>query len=310
MQSPTIQAHPLCNNAHMNWDSLRFVLALGRHGTLSAAAEALGVTHTTVGRRLGQLEASLGVRLFDRTPDGFLATEAGSELLELATALEERILKVEGRVRGQDHQLEGSLRVSTLDFLFQAFTDVFASFCERHPGVGLTVTSTETEVSLFRRQADVAFRMTNAAPPTLIGKRVGAIDFAVYGHRDLVGDTTDWAALPWLHWDEHLDDYCRWLDGWLHARAPGARIAMRLGENTLVRHAAVRQGIGVHPLPCFAGDRYEELVRVGPVLTEFRRELWLLYLPAMRRTRRVRAFVDHVADALADHPALRPAEEG
>lgn len=308
-------AHEMCIPAQevpLDWDGLRMVLAIGRAGTLSAAGEALGVTHTTVGRRLARLEDELGVRLFDRTPEGYVPTEPGEELLQLARALQAQIQPVENRVRGRDTQLAGALRVATLDFLFEAFVDVFASFRERYPGVELTVTCSETEVSLFQRQADVALRMTNTPPETLVGRKVGAVRFALYGHRDLAAGTspeqepaTDALnAMPWLHWDERLDPISRWMDGWLAQIAPQARIAIRLGENTLARRAAVRSGIGVHPLPCFEGDRYPELVRIGPVLEPFTRQLWLLTLPALRTHHRVRVFMDHLATSLADHPAL------
>ncbi len=291
----------------MDWDGLRLVLALGRAGSLSAAGETLGVTHTTVGRRLERLEADLGVRLFDRTPDGYLATDAGAELITLAEGIEDDVLRVEGRVRGQDAALDGALRVSTLDWLFEAYVDVFASFRERYPGVELIVRCTETEVSLFRRQADVALRMTNTPPDTLIGRRVGEVRFAIYGHRDLVGDpdTVDLSKRPWLHWDERLHEVARWMDGWLADVAPGAPIALRLGEDTLTRRAALRAGLGLHPLPCIEAERFPELVRVGPPMDAFTRQLWLLTLPTSRNTRRVRAFLDHVAAALRDHPAAQ-----
>jgi len=288
----------------MDWDDLRFVLAVGREGTLTAAAGALGVTHTTVGRRVARLEEELGVRLFDRTPGGFVPTDAGTELVEAAVQVERQLLRVEGSLKGQDHQLEGPLRVTTLDFVFEASVDVFASFCEAHPGVELTVSTSPTERSLFRREADVALRMTNTPPDTLIGRRVGSVDFALYGHRDLAAAAETWSELPWLHWDRHHVDVVRWMDGWLEEVAPGARVALRLGEDTLVRRASVRAGIGVHPLPLFEGDALPDVVRIGPVLRPLRRQLWLLMLPALRNNRRVRAFVDHVSDALLGHPAL------
>ena len=285
----------------MDWDDLRYVLAVTRKGSLSGAGAALGVTHTTVGRRLERLESVLGVRLFDRTPEGFSPTAAGVELAQVAAEAETAILRAEGRVKGHDLALDGALRVSTLDWIFEAHADVFASFCARYPAVSLTVVATETEVSLFRREADIALRLTNTPPDTVVGRRVGEVDFAVYGHRDLVTDpAAPWSAYPWLHWDERTE-MARWLDGWLAAHAPGARVTLRLGESTLLRRAAMRRGVGVHPLPIPEGDRDPELVRIGPVLHGLTRGLWLLTLPALRHTRRVRAFLDHFA--VGCHPA-------
>ncbi|MCB9693803.1 MAG: LysR family transcriptional regulator [Alphaproteobacteria bacterium] len=290
----------------MDWDDLRMVLAVGRCGTLSGATVSLRVAHTTVGRRLDRIERDLGVRLFDRTPDGFAPTDAGVEIIALAERTEAAVLEAETRVRGRDAAPDGPLRVTTLDFLLEAHAEVFASFCEAHPDIELTVSVTEEEVSLFRREADVALRMTNRPPTTLVGRKVGRVEFAVYGHRDLVGSTQDWSALPWLHWDEKLEHLSRWLDGFLAEHAPGARIALRLGESTLARRSALLAGIGVHPLSTLEGDRFPELVRVGPVLDAFSRDLWLLTLPALRRTRRVRAFVDHVGRALRGSAGTSP----
>ena len=283
---------------NMDWDDLRFVSAVTRLGSLNAAGKALGVRHTTVGRRIGRLETQLGVRLFDRTPEGLRPTPAAIDLSEVATETASRIDDATARVQGRDTSLSGALRVSTLDWLFELHAPVFASFCDRYPDVSLTVLATETEVSLFRREADVAFRLTNTPPETVVGRRVGTVRFAVYGHRSLVRDPeAPWSAYPWLHWDERTE-MARWLDHWLAANAPGARIALRLSEGTLLRRAAMRQGIGVHPLPIAEGERDPQLVRIGPVLEDFDRALWLLTLPAMRHTSRVRALLDHVSEAL------------
>jgi DNA-binding transcriptional LysR family regulator len=281
----------MCNDAHVDWDDLRFVLALSRAASLGGAGDALGVTHTTVGRRLKRLEADLGVRLFDRRPDGFFPTPAGIDLTEVATEVETRLLEAEGRVKGLDSALEGTLHVSTLDWLFEEYVEVFASFCERYPAVELTVGCTPTNVSLFRRETDVALRLTNSPPETLVGRRLSDVQFAVYGHRRFAGQ--DWACVPWLHWEEGTE-MARWLDGWLAEQAPGAQTALRLGQDTLVRRSALKRGMGVHPLPCFEGDREPDLVQIGPVLTSFTRGLWVLTLPALSRTRRVRAFVEHL----------------
>ena len=104
----------------MDWDDLRFVLATARAGTLVAAATSLNVTHTTVSRRLRSLEDELGVLLFDRTPDGWLPTAAGEDLVDTAARMEVDVLSLEGRVLGRDRQLTGALEVTTIDSLAAA----------------------------------------------------------------------------------------------------------------------------------------------------------------------------------------------
>ena len=282
----------------MDWDDLRYVLAIYREKTLSGAAGSLGVTRTTVGRRLKEAEGRLGVRLFDRTDEGFTATVAGEELANTAVRLEEEILLTEGRLRGRDAELRGRLRVSTVDFVFAGFSDVFSSFVQRYPGVDMTVNVTNEPVSLVRRDADVALRIGNSPADRLLGRRVGRLQFEAYAARSLVEQIGAGAALadfPWLHQDERSDG--RWLDGWLATNAPGAKVVFR-SDDYAVRRLALSAGIGVHFLPCFDGDADPKLVRIGARLSEEARDLWVLTLPELRHNSRIRAFMDHVHGAL------------
>jgi DNA-binding transcriptional LysR family regulator len=290
-----------CNNVRVDWDDLRYVLAIYREKTLSAAAGSLGVTRTTVGRRLKDAEARLGVRLFDRSEDGLAATAAGEELANTALRLEEEIHVTEGRLRGRDAQLRGRLRVSTVDFVFAGFPDVFSTFVERYPGVDLTVNVTNEPVSLARREADVALRIGNSPADRLLGRRVGRLEFEAYAARSLVervGLGAPLADFPWLHQDERSDG--RWLDGWLAKHAPGAKVVFR-SDDYAVRRQALAAGIGVHFLPCFDGDADQTLLRIGARLSDEARDLWVLTLPELRNNRRIRAFMDHVHGALKPH---------
>jgi DNA-binding transcriptional LysR family regulator len=295
-------AHALCNHAQMDWDDLRHVLAIARERTLSGAATALGVSHTTVGRRVRAIEETLGVRLFDNTPDGFIPTPAGQDVAEVAERMEAELLAVEARVLGRDAQLKGQLRVATMDIFFRRFHPAFSSFMTRYPGIALTLMCSDRELSLTRREADVALRMTDSPPEHLVGRKVGRVKFAVYASRALVasvGQGASYQDYPWLHWDERLQMV--WLDRWLAQRAPNASIAMRVDVSSLVLRQAIAAGIGVHFLACFDGDADPELQRVGPIEDEFGRDVWLLTLPELRHTQRVRAFIDHMSDALAEH---------
>lgn len=291
----------------LEWDDLRYVLALHRAHTLSAAAEALASTHTTIGRRLRAIEERLGVRLFDRTPEGYVATAAGDDVARVAARLEEDVLALEARVLGRDVRLEGELRVATMEMLLRHHHALFASFVAKHPSVQLTVCASDREVSLVRREADVALRLTGSPPEGLVGRRVGRLEFAVYASRALArriardqgarkGESPPLASFPWLGWDLRLGT--PWLDGWLAQRAPGARIVARFDVATSAWRDLVAQGLGVHFLPTNEGDSDPRLVRVSDVANEFGRDLWLLTLPELRATPRVRAFLDHAAATL------------
>lgn len=283
----------------MQWDDLRIALALSRGRTLSAAAEALGVSHTTVGRRLRALEQTMGVALFHVGPEGYAATAAGEDLVAVAQRMEGELHSLESRVLARDERLAGAVRVSTMELLFRAFREAFTSFAARHPEVALTVTASDDEVSLTRREAEVALRLTNAPPEHLVGRRVGRMQFDAYAARSLVervGEGAPLGAYPWIHWDERRDE--RWLDAWLARHAPGAVIALRVDVSAAAMHELIAAGVGVQFLACVEGDADPSLVRVGPRDPFARRELWLLTLPELRHTPRIRALLDHLYERL------------
>ncbi len=284
----------------MDWGTLRYILAAHRARTLLGASVELGVTHTTVGRRIRACEEKLGARLFDRTPEGLFVTPAGQDLVDIAERLEGELLAAEGRIMGRDTELRGPLRVSILDYSFWNLHDAFSSFLARYPHVELTITASLEQVSLTRREADVVLRLSNTPAENLFGRRVGTMAFAVYGSESLiksVGETAAFEDYPWLGWDERVEGL--WLDAWFKKNAPGAQVAVRIDESAILRRQAIQAGMGLFFLSCFEGDTVPGLRRLGPV--QFRRDLWLLTLPELRHTNRVRAFLDHMAEALKPH---------
>ncbi len=291
----------------MDWDELRYVLAIQREGTLTGAAKTLGVTRTTVGRRLKEAEERLGVRLFDRTSEGIVTTIAGEELAQTASLVEGEILSAEGRILGRDAELHGRLSVSTLGFIFEGFSEVFSSFMKRYPRIELTVLIAEENASLIRREADVALRLGNDPDENLVGRRVGRMHFEAYASRCLyerIGTSAELGEYPWLNRTEVAEG--RWLRNWLTKNAAGAEIVLRTNDHRVLRKA-VSSGLGVYFLPCFDGDADTNLVRVGAHLFEEARDLWLLTLPDLRGNRRVGAFMDHAYEAFK---AQRAALEG
>lgn len=300
--------HGMCKDAQVNWDDLRFVLAIAREQNLSRAASSLGVAHTTVGRRVKTFEEELGVRLFDRTPEGFVLTPAGQDLQKVALSLEREVLDAENRLLGRDAQLEGRLRVSTLDFLFKSLSEHITSFIHRYPAVELTMVATNSEVSLNRREADVALRLSNSPLEYLVGRKVARLEFAVFGAAplvDRVGREAPLGDYPWIHFDERGNT--RWMDSWLAEHAPGAKVIARLSDSFMLSDHYLHAGLGIGFWPCFLGDTDPDLVRLSPRLTDFGRDLWLLTLPDLRTNSRIRAFMDHMEAALRP---MAPAFEG
>ena len=273
----------------MDWDDLRFALAVSETGSLTAAARRLGVNHTTVLRRVNGLEGKLGVRLFERLATGYVPTVAGTEALEVAGALGATVDSLERRLAGQDLRLSGPLRVTTVDT--NLIMPHLAAFRAEHPDVTIDLVAASAMANLTRRDADVAVRSANDVPETLVGRRICDVAFAVYG-------ATPEARLdkgPWIGLDESLAETA--IAGWLRKLPPSATFSCRVDSMSAAREA-VRHGLGLALMPCYIGDPTPGLVRLAPV-PEVRPGLWLLTHEDLRRTARVRAFLDFLGRRLA-----------
>ena len=199
---------------------------------------------------------------------------------------------------GRDEELRGPLHVSTVDVTLACLGDAIRAFIDRYPLVDLTLSISRRTVSLARREADVAIRVSNEPPETLVGRSVGPMQFGVYAARSLVarvGADAPLAAYPWIGWGGGPN--VQWFRQWLDAHAPGARRVLKLDDRGLMMAQAVRQGLGAQLLPCILADRDADLVRIAPLDPLFRVEVWLLTLPELRSNRRVRAFLAHMAEA-------------
>jgi len=277
----------------IEWDDLHYVLAVGRYGTLSAAARRLGVNPSTVFRRIGLIEDRLGTRLFERHRDGYTPTAAGEDAVALGERLEGEIDDLERRLAGRDTRPSGTVRVTTTDTLMMgALAPVLATFRACHPEITLEVVVENRFLSLSKRDADVAIRPTSAPPDTLVGRRVCRIATAVYGasaYLAVAPSPDDLAAHAWVAPDDSLAHLpsARWLRTTLSAGQAVLRINTLLGLL-----AAVEAGMGLAALPCFLGDAGPGLRRVRPPIDGLATELWLLTHRDLRQVARVRAFLD------------------
>lgn len=284
-----------------DWDDLRVFLAVARAGSLSGAAQTLGVNHSTVFRRLGAFEAQLGVRLFDRLAGGYARTAAGEEMFAAVEEIEERVTALERRITGRDLELRGTLRVTTTDTIAASFGPRHvAAFRAAYPGIVVELSAAVERVSLSRRDADVAIRPTNRPPDSLVGRRLARLAMAVYAARaarDLpaTGSPAFWQG-PWLQGDDNIAHVAsvRWLD----ANAAAGAIVFRGNTLTVLREAC-RAGLGLAVLPCYLADGDPALRRLGDPVVELATDLWLLTHEDLRQTARVRAFLDFMAEAVA-----------
>jgi DNA-binding transcriptional LysR family regulator len=168
----------------MDWNDLNLVLAVCRSGTLSGAARALGVNHSTVFRRINTIEKNLGVRLFERHPDGYAMTEAGEVVARTAGRVAAEVDSLDRQLLGRDLRLEGLLRVtSPQGIALKILNERLSTFSVRHPGIQMDLIITSDALKLSRREADIAVRVTRRPPENLIGHRICKFRFAMYASR-------------------------------------------------------------------------------------------------------------------------------
>jgi DNA-binding transcriptional LysR family regulator len=291
MSGPKIDQH-----SKLGWDDLRVALALGRAGSVRAASRALGVSHSTVLRRLEALETSTGAQLFDRSPAGWELTAAGQDVFESAGELETIVLGLERRVEGRDHRLAGPVRVTMPEPILPVLAPDLLRFSAAHPDIDLTTTVGSAFADLALREADIALRVSPEPTPSLIGRRVAMTSCAIYGTkrylqgrslRDL--ERLDWVGLP----PESTALFAQWMN----RNVPNANVVLRVDTTSAIREA-VDADAGVAIIPCAAAaTRGYRRVRKLPELDA---PLWVLTHEDLRSKARLRTCRDFLAEAIAN----------
>jgi DNA-binding transcriptional LysR family regulator len=293
-----------------DWNDARLVLAVARAGGLVAAAKALRVDHSTVFRRLGVLEATLGP-LFEREPGGiYRPTPAGARAALAAERMEEEVFGLARDLAGQDRQLTGRLRVTCSETLaYRLLTTYVAGFRGAHPGILVELVVEGRMLNLSRREADVALRVSRPREGDLWGRKLAEIAWTAYGSPALLAEApplagpADLAVHKLIGWEEGTTGINA--ADWLAEAAPASALVYR--TNSLVNQfVAARAGIGLAVLPCYLGDLEPGLRRAlpgGPV-PALARELWIVTHQDLRRMGRVRAFFDCVAEGIERDRAL------
>jgi DNA-binding transcriptional LysR family regulator len=290
----------------VDWDDVRHFLALARTGSVRAAGALLGVSHSTVARRVEALERRLGVRLFDRHRDGYLLTDAGREMVAGAERVEREMAALERGLAGQDARLEGPVRVTCTDsFIAKILLRVLGRLCEAHPGIELELDADAKNLDLSKREADVALRalLPAAAPPEhLIGRRLVPITLCNYAgtaHPARLDPEPCARPVRWL--GSNLPKIMEELAA--SSSYPEAPIWGTFPSMEVMAEAA-RAGLGLVMLPTYAGDPDPGLTRLAKPDLRHVADFWLLSHGDLRDNARLRATREAIATGLAAHAAL------
>jgi DNA-binding transcriptional LysR family regulator len=295
-----------------DWDDLKYLLAVARHGSTTAAARALGVNQSTVQRRLAELERRVGQALVQRHPSGYRLTEAGAALLPHAEAVAQAVAGVEQRVDALRHDTVGIVRLTCPEPIVGRLrqSGLLDRFHARYPGLRVEFVMSDRYLDITRGDADVALRSGDTDDGELVGRKLADSLWAVYASRSYFErrgrpDNIDaLAGHDWVGFDESMSRHRA--AQWLQRIAPDARIVAR-NDSVLGLLYSARAGLGLAALPTAIADAEPELVRVlGPV-PELTRIWRILTTPASRRTPRVAALFDFV---VAESATLAPILSG
>ena len=291
----------------MDWDDLHSFLAIARAGSLSGAAREMGVRQSTMSRRLAALELRAGARLLHKTPSGYALTALGEMVLGNAERMEAEAIAIERTVFGCDVALSGLLRITTVDTLaYRLLPPAMARLRDQHPGISVEIIASGRALSLSRREADIALRMTRFEGNEIVARKVGTAPNGLYaspGYLERTGmpnaDGAGHAVITTLEDQAHLPE-----SRWLAARFPKAQAALRSNDRE-VHLGAVRAGIGIVLMSRYLAEAAPELVELAPATVPDNagphtagqlpeRDIWLGMHQDMRTTPRIRACVEAI----------------
>jgi DNA-binding transcriptional LysR family regulator len=297
--------------ARLGWSDFHLVLLLARNGHTVRAASQLAMSHVTLLRKLAAIEARLGARLFDRERGRCTATAAGEELIAAAEAMAPLAQRAETRVLGQDLRPSGLVRITAASIVVgHLLPPLLADFGRAYPEVTLELLATRQHLSLQRREADVALRISDRVPEWLVGRALAALDFRVYGLRKR-GAKTGLLPLPdllaqrrWISFEHEARELK--FDRWLDQHVPAASVVLRVDsfDHAL---AMVRAGLGLAVLPDFLRASCPELLPLSEPIAALRTPLWLITHRELRDTMRIRVVMQALGPALQRAVGVSPA---
>jgi DNA-binding transcriptional LysR family regulator len=290
------------------WDDVKYLLAVARHGSTLAAGRALGISQSTVHRRIAALQGAIGRELVLRGPAGYRLTALGRDMLPYAEEIERAALAFGERPHVADRAATGVIRLTCPEPVMIRIvrSSLLDRFTARNPGLRVEFVMSDSYVDLTAGEADVAFRSGDTDDGVLVGRKIAQSIWSVYASQSYVQQNGRPATVADLN-----DHAVVGFEGsmttnraatWLAEVAPRARIAASV-SSVLGLVSVARSGVAVVPMPIALGNAEADLVRLFDSVPELERSWRILAHPSVRKTPAVAAFFDFVADEIA---ALKP----
>lgn len=289
----------------MDWNDLRHFLALSRTGSVRAAGASLGVSHSTVLRRVQSLETELGTRLFDRSRDGYSLTLAGHEMVATAEAMEAQVAELARSLSGRDERFAGPVMLTCCDvYISDLLIRELTPFLEEFPEIELGISNDSRSYDLSKREADVAIRILargSSPPEHLIGRRLAPVTVCSYLARahENRDPKVDESRARWVAFDDRsflteiLKSSC-----YSHLPQWGSVSSLPLAVQ------ATRAGLGICKLPTYVGEVEASLRRLDPPELLHVADLWLLSHTDLRDNARLRETRRRIVSAFESHMAV------
>ena len=296
----------------LDWNDLRYFLAVARQGSTLAAGRSLRVSQTTVARRIAVLEATLGFPLFDKRQAGYALAPAGEQLLDHASSVEAAASAFSDAANAHVRDLSGTVRVTSEEvYATCLISPLMRELHERHPEIIIELDTGEIMRDLGAGEADIALRSSSREQPVgLVGRRICVDDWTLYCSRDYAERRGAPTGVEELR--EHPivggggANLWRHYQAWLKSLGLEQQVAMHHTTSTGLL-TAIRSGFGIGVLPCIVADAEPDLIRCLPPRDDHLRVLWLLTHERVRHSPRVRAVIDFLYERLSAH--VRKLEE-
>lgn len=299
----------------LDWNDLRYVVAVARHGSAAAAARALEVSHATVLRRIQVLEQGMGVPLFERWPTGYEPTAAGRRLVEVGQMMEAALIDTTRQIDATAQELTGTIRFTTTDsFAYCLMPEILASFRIRYPAIHIDMIVTNARLDLDKREADVTLRPSAHPPESWLGLRAGRADFGLFASARYLESRRE-VPLRQLDWLMPGGDLTRsTIATWAAEQAGNPTPVMTTDSFVGLRTLALLD-MGATVLPCYMAGPETGLQRISLMPARIATDVWVLTHENFRHTPHIQAFMQHIVEALRSRrselePELPNAQQG
>ena len=289
-------------NNQFDWHLIRAFLAALDAGSLLGAAKKLQTTQPTVGRQVAQLEAQMGVVLFERTGRGLQPTATALSLADAARSMESGALQLARQLQAKQTQVQGTVRITASQpVAYQLLPPILASMRDALPEIQVELISSNQVSNLLRREADIAVRMVQPDQGTLIAKKLGSVSVGVYAHKSYLArfgtpqapdDLLNHTLIGYDNDDVMIRGFAN------YGQSLGKEAFAIRSDDLIVQWQTLCAACGIGFVADYMGRSQTDLVKILPMLKIPPLPMWLAVHREIRSNQRIRAVFDYLAKAL------------